>query len=65
MKFPLDRLEIVQDGAKFYRPDNSDCVYESSIVVKDGDIPAAERARQEFLRAIDASIPSERVVFVV
>lgn len=43
------RIRVIQDGREFYNDETCDLLFQSSVLVSDGDIEAAQDARQEFL----------------
>jgi hypothetical protein len=45
----MNSIRVYQDGNVFYNDNTGDVIFESSVVVKDFDLKAAELAREEFL----------------
>lgn len=43
-----DRITVMQDGRVFFDDRSCDELFESSVLVEDGDVSAARLAREEF-----------------
>jgi hypothetical protein len=48
-----EKLRVYQDGNRFYNDETGDVIFQSSVIVKDYDLRAAEIARKEFLDWIE------------
>lgn len=41
--------KVIQDGREFYDDETCDLIFQSSVLVPDFDLEAAQAARQEFM----------------